>query len=555
MKTMSKQIAYSEDARKKMKAGIDQVANAVKVTLGPKGRNVILGKSYGGPTITNDGVSIAKEIELKDKFENLGASLVKQVAEKTNDVAGDGTTTSTVITQALVRDGLRAVEAGANPVSARHGMERAKDDLIEALKVGRKQIHAKKEIAQVATISAESAEMGNLIADVMDTVGKDGVVTTEESQTFGLSKEIVQGMNFDKGYISPYFMTNTEDQVAELSNPAILITDKKISAIAEIVPVLNELAKTGKKDIVILAEDVDGEALATLVVNKIRGVLNVLAIKAPEFGDTRKAMLEDIALLTGAQVISDDKGMKLETATLAMLGSAQKVIATKDDATIVGGKGSKKNIEKRVGEIKALFEKAKNEYEGDKLRKRLAKLSGGVAVIRVGAATETELTYMKHKMEDAVAATKAAIEEGIVAGGGTALVKASVKVLGDFKKKKEFSDPQFADYKAGYMTVLSAVNEPLLQMARNAGVMEQVVFEKVATSKGVYSGYNVLSGSYEDDMLKAGIIDPLKVTRAALENAVSVAALLLTTEAAIVEEEKEESTPSGMPGMGMPGMI
>ena len=553
---MSKQIAYGVDARKKIKAGIDQVADAVKVTLGPKGRNVILGKSYGGPTITNDGVSIAKEIELSDKLENLGASLVKQVAEKTNDVAGDGTTTATVITQALVRDGLRAIEAGANPVSARHGMEQAKDDLVAALKATRKQINSKKEIAQVATISAESAEMGNLIADVMDTVGKDGVVTTEESQTFGLSKEIVEGMNFDKGYISPYFMTNTEDQVAELSNPAILITDKKISAIAEIVPVLNELAKTGKKDIVIIAEDIDGEALATLVVNKIRGVLNVLALKAPEFGDTRKAMLEDIAVLTGAQVVSGDKAMKLEATTLAMLGSAQKVIATKDDTTIVGGKGSKKAIEKRVAELKALIGKAKNDYEREKLQKRLAKLSGGVAVIRVGAATETELTYMKHKMEDAVAATKAAIEEGIVAGGGTALVKASVKVQETFKKKKEFSEPQFADYRAGYMAVLSAVNEPLLQMTKNAGVMEQVVFEKVSVSKAVYSGYNVLTATYEDDMVKAGIIDPLKVTRSALENAVSVAALLLTTEAAIVEEEKVESASgAGMPGMGMPGMM
>lgn len=556
MNTMSKQIAYGVEARKKIKAGIDQVADAVKVTLGPKGRNVILGRSYGGPTITNDGVSIAKEIELADKLENLGASLVKQVAEKTNDVAGDGTTTSTVITQALVRDGLRAVEAGANPVSARRGMEQAKDDLIAALKGSRKQINSKKEIAQVATISAESVEMGELIADVMDTVGKDGVVTTEESQTFGLSKEIVEGMSFDKGYISPYFMTNAEDQVAELKNPAILITDKKISAIAEIVPVLNELAKTGKKDIVIIAEDVDGEALATLVVNKIRGVLNVLALKAPEFGDTRKAMLEDIALLTGAQVVSGEKGMKLEATTLAMLGTATKVVATKDDTTIVGGKGAKKNIEKRISEIKTLMSKVKSDYEREKLQKRLAKLAGGVAVIRVGAATETELTYMKHKMEDAVAATKAAIEEGIVAGGGVALVKASAKILEMFKKKKEFTDPQFSDYKAGYMTVLSAVNEPLLQMARNAGVMEQVVFDRVSASKAAHSGYNVLTAVYEDDMVKAGIIDPLKVTRAALENAVSVAALLLTTEAAVVEEEKDESTsPAGMSGMGMGGMM
>jgi len=551
---MAKQIAYSEDARKKIKAGIDQVADAVKVTLGPKGRNVILGKTYGSPIITNDGVSIAKEIELADAFENLGASLVKQVAEKTNDVAGDGTTTATVIAQALVRDGLRSIETGSNPVSVRHGMEEAKDNLVAALKASRKEINSKKEIAQVATISAESAEMGTLIADVMDTVGKDGVVTTEESQTFGLSKEIVEGMNFDKGYVSPYFMTSAEEQLAELVNPSILITDRKISAIAEIVPVLNELAKVGKKDIVIIAEDIDGEALATLVVNKLRGVLNVLAIKAPEFGDGRKAVLEDIAILTGAQVIATDKGMKLEATTLAMLGTAQKVIATKDDTTIIAGKGKKKGIEGRIAEIRTLREKAKNEYEREKLDKRLAKLTGGVAVIRVGAATETELTYMKHKMEDAVSATKAAIEEGIVAGGGVALVKASVKVLEAFKKKKEFSDSTFLDFKAGYMTVLSAVNEPLLQMARNAGVMEQVVFDKVSRNKSPYSGYNVLSGSYEDDMLKAGIIDPLKVTRSALENAVSVAALLLTTETAIVEEKKEETHGPSMPGMGGMGM-
>ncbi len=553
-KTMSKQIAYGVEARQKIKSGIDQVADAVKVTLGPKGRNVILGKSYGGPTITNDGVSIAKDIELADKLENLGASLVKQVAEKTNDVAGDGTTTATVITQALVRDGLRAVEAGANPVSARHGMEEAKDDLVTLLKASRKQIGNKKEIAQVATISAESAEMGNLIAEVMDMVGQDGVVTTEESQTFGLSKEVVEGMNFDKGYISPYFMTNAEDQVAELSSPALLITDKKISAISEIVPVLNELAKTGKKDIVIIAEDVDGEALATLVVNKLRGVLNVLAVKAPDYGETRKAILEDIALLTGAQVVSADKGMKLEATTLSMLGTAQKVIATKDDTTIVGGKGSKKAITKRIAELKALVEKAKNEYEGEKLRKRLAKLSGGVAVIRVGAATETELTYMKHKMEDAVSATKAAIEEGIVAGGGTALVKASAKALEAVKKRREFADPQSADWKAGYLAVLSAVNEPLMQMVRNAGGAEQVVFDRVVSGKSAYSGYNVLSATYEDDMLKAGIIDPLKVTRSALENAVSVASLLLTTEAAVVEEEKPEAPAPSMPGMGGMGM-
>jgi len=548
---MTKKIAYSADARKKIKKGIDKVANAVKVTLGPKGRNVILARPYGGPTITNDGVTIAKEVELKDKFENLGAELIKQVAEKTNDVAGDGTTTSTVIMQALVREGLKLVETGINPIGIRRGMESAKNDVIEVLKKNSKKISSKNEIAQVATISAESREMGEMIADVMETVGKDGVVTTEQSQTLGLSKEIVKGMNFDKGFISPYMMTDTESQTAELSHPNILITDKKISAIADIVPLLNELAKTGKKDIVILAEDVDGEALATLVVNKIRGVINVVAIKAPEFGENKKAMLEDIALLTGATVISQDKGMKLETATVDMLGSAQKVIATKDDTTIVGGKGKKKDIDTRVAEIKALIEKAKGEYEAEKLKKRMAKLSGGVAVIRVGASTETELKYMKDKMEDAVSATKAAIEEGIVSGGGTALVKASSVVASS--KKLPSLDHEF---KAGYEIVLKALVEPLRQIALNAGEQDPaVVLNKVLESKLVNFGYNAKENIYENDMVKAGIIDPLKVTRTALENAVSVASLLLTTEAAVVDEEKEESAGAPNPMAGMGGMM
>lgn len=548
---MAKQLAYSEDARKKIKIGIDKVADAVKVTLGPKGRNVILGKAYGGPTITNDGVSIAKEIELKDKFENLGAELIRQVAEKTNTVAGDGTTTSTVITQALVREGLKFVETGINPVGIRRGMEAAKDEVIKVLEKQSKKISSKEEIAQVATISAESREMGEMIADVMDTVGKDGVVTTEQSQTLGLSKEIVEGMNFDRGYISPYMMTSVEDQKAELGNPAILITDQKISAIADIVPLLNELAQTGKKDIVIIAEDVDGEALATLVVNKLRGVLNVLAIKAPDFGDNRKAMLEDIAILTGAQVVSGDKGMKLDGATLEMLGSAQKVIATKDDTTIVGGKGKKKAIEGRISEIKSLLEKTDQSkgYEREKFQKRLAKLAGGVAVIRVGAATETELTYMKHKMEDAVAATKAAIEAGIVAGGGTALLKAAKAVAMAFQKTKDGLE---TDYVAGYSTVLKALEEPIRQIVTNAGEEDAaVVVNRVLENKEKHYGYNAKENRFEADMLKAGIIDPLKVTRTAVENAVSVAALLLTTEAAVVDEEKEESAgPNPMAGMG-----
>lgn len=546
---MAKQISYGADARKRIKVGIDKVADAVKVTLGPKGRNVVLAKSYGGPTITNDGVTIAKEIELKDKFENLGAELIKQVAEKTNEVAGDGTTTSTVIMQALVREGLKFVETGINPVGIRRGMEAAKDEVIEVLKKNSKKISSKEEITQVAIIAAESEEMGVTIAAAVEAVGQNGVVTTEQSQTLGLSMEIEQGMNFDKGYISPYMMTNVERQTAELSNPAILITDKKISAIADIVPLLNELAQTGKKDIVIIAEDVDGEALATLVVNKLRGVLSVLALKAPEFGENRKAVLEDIALLTGATVITDAKGMKLESTKLTMLGTAQKVIATKDNTTIVGGKGKKRDIEARIAEIKSLVAKADSDYDREKLKKRLAKLSGGVAVIRVGAATETELKYMKDKMEDAVAATKAAIEEGIVAGGGSAFAKATVAVAA--KNKAASADHEF---KAGYEIVLKAIGEPLRQIAMNAGEQDAaVVWNKVIESKSVNYGYNAKENIFENDMLKAGIIDPLKVTRTALENAVSVAALLLTTEAAVADEEKEESLSGG--GNPMAGMV
>lgn len=550
IKYMAKKVAYSEDARKAMKRGIDAVANAVKVTLGPKGRNVILGKSYGSPVITNDGVSIAKEIELADPLENLGAQLIKEVATKTNDAAGDGTTTSTVITQALVREGLKFVETGINPVGIRRGMEAAKDEVIAILKKNAQPLRDKKSIAQVATISAESGEMGAMIAEVMQTVGKDGVVTTEQSQTLGLSKEIVEGMKFDKGFISPYMMTDPQSQTAEINNPSILITDAKISAIADIVPILEKLAKIGKKDIVILAEDVDGEALATLVVNKLRGVLSVLAVKAPEYGDGRKALLEDIALLTGATVISSDKGMKLSAVEVSMLGSATKIIATKDATTIVGGKGKKKSIEDRVKEITAQIAKTESEYDREKLEKRKAKLAGGVAVIRVGASTETELTYMKHKMEDAVNATKAAIEEGIVAGGGVALVKAAAEVTTKYAKKSI----EDHEYRAGYETLLKALSEPLRQIATNAGEQDAaVVLNEVLYGMGVNFGYNALENRYENDMVKAGIIDPLKVTRLALENAVSVAALLLTTEAAVVDlpEEKKDMPMPGAGGMGM----
>ncbi len=550
---MAKQISYGEDVRKKIKTGVDRVADAVKVTLGPKGRNVILDKGFGAPTITNDGVSIAKEIVLEDKFENLGAALIKQVADKTNDAAGDGTTTGTVIAQALVREGLKFVETGINPIGIRRGMEAAKDEVVAILKKHSKKISSKAEIAQVATISAESRELGDLIAGVMEQVGKDGVITIEESQTFGFSTEVVEGMSFDKGYVSPYMVTNHEDQSAEMKEAQILITDQKISAIAEILPLLEKLAQSGKKELVVIAEEVDGEALAMLVVNKLRGVLHVLAIKAPEFGDNRKAVLEDIAILTGGQVISKDKGMKLENTEITMLGGASKVIATKDSTTIVAGRGKKKDIEARVEQIKSIAEGSKSEYDREKLHKRAAKLSGGVAVVRVGAATETELTYVKHKMEDALAATKAAVEEGIVAGGGVALAKAAGQLSQDMAKK-DFSQHEF---QAGYETLLKALSEPLRQIARNAGEQDPaVVLNEVMKNKGANYGYNALDNRYEEDMVKAGIIDPLKVTRAALENAVSVAALLLTTEAGVVElpEEKDTHGHGGNPGMGGMGM-
>lgn len=544
---MAKQIAFGEDARKRIKAGLDKVANAVKVTLGPKGRNVVLDKGFGSPTVTNDGVSIAKDIELEDKFENVGAELVKEVADKTNDVAGDGTTTSTVIAQALVREGLKFVETGINPIGIRRGLDDAKKEVVELLKKSSKVINSREEIAQVATISAESTEMGAMIASVMEQVGKDGVITVEESQTLGLSEEVVEGMNFDKGYVSPYMITNVQSQSAELRDPLILITDRKISAISDILPVLEKVAQTGKKELVIICEDLEGEALATLVVNKLRGVLNVLGIKAPEFGDTRKAVMEDLAVLTGGTVISEEKGMKLDRVELPMLGHAQKVISTKDDTTIVGGHGSKKAITNRIAQIKQQVEQADGSYDKEKLRKRAAKLSGGVAVIKVGAATETEMTYMKHKMEDALAATKAAVEEGIVAGGGVALAKAAGKVAIDQKKAENH------EYKAGYATLIKALYEPLKQIVANVGEKDPaVVLNDVLTNKGEYFGYNAAEDRYEKDMIKSGIIDPLKVTRTALENAVSVAAMLLTMEAVVTDkpEKKEPPVGGGMPDMG-----
>lgn len=551
---MSKVIKYSTDARKKIKAGVDKVADTVKVTLGPKGRNVILDKGFGLPTITNDGVSIAKEIELEDKFENIGASLVKEVADKTNEAAGDGTTTATIIAQALVREGLKFIETGINPVGVRAGMETAKREIIRILEKNSKKISGKEEISQVATISAESEEMGAMIASVMDEVGKDGVITVEESQTFGLSKEVVEGMNFDKGYISPYMITNIESQTAELKEPYILITDKKISAIADILPILEKMAQTGKKDVVIISDEVEGEALATLVVNKLRGVLNVLAIKAPEFGDNRKSMLEDLAILTGGQLVTEEKGMELKNISLDMLGRAQKIISTKDDTTIVGGKGKKKDIDARVEQIKTQIEKADGEYDKEKLKKRMAKMAGGVAVIKVGAATETELTYMKHKMEDALAATRAAVSEGIVAGGGTALAKA----VAQLQAKKTVQDDH--EFKAGYEALLKALNEPLKQIVKNTGEKDPaVVLNKIVENSAVNYGYDAREDKYENDMIRAGIIDPLKVTRVALENAVSVAAMILTTEAVVTDKPEKKDVcghGGGMSGMnGMGGMM
>jgi chaperonin GroEL len=549
---MSKQIKYDADARKKIKAGIDQVADAVKGTLGPKGRNVILDKGFGYPTITNDGVSIAKEIELEDKFENVGASLIKEVADKTNDAAGDGTTTSTVITQALVNEGLKYVETGINPVGIRKGMEEAKNEVINILKKNSKKISARAEIAQVATISAENEEMGEMIADVMEKVGKDGVITVEESQTFGMSTEIVEGMNFSKGFISPYMITNVENQTAEIKDAPVLVTDQKISSINQILPILEKLTKSGTKDLVIIAEDLSGDALATLVVNKLRGVLNVLAIKAPEFGESKKDMLEDIAILTGAQVISEERGMTLEKIELDNLGEAQKIISTKDDTTIIGGKGKKKTIDERVTQIKKQIEKSESSFDKTKLGKRMAKLAGGVAVIKVGAVTETEQTYLKHKMDDALAATRAAVAEGIVAGGGTALVKA----VANLANKKIDGDHE---YQAGYSTLLKALNEPLKQIVINAGKREAaVVLDEIVKSNKVNFGYNAKTDKFEEDMIKSGIIDPLKVTRTALENAVSVAAMLLTTEAVVTDLPEEKGAHDhGMPPMGggMPGMF
>ncbi len=546
---MAKQILFNERARRALKSGIDKAANAVKITLGPRGRNVALDKGYGGPTITNDGVSIAKEISFSNKFENMGAEIVKEVASKTNDIAGDGTTTSVVLLQAIVEEGMKHTEAGLNAMGVRAGIERAAAEAVVALRALAKKIQNDEEILQVATISAESPEIGAIIADTIKEVGKDGVVTVEESQALGIEKEIVEGMEFDRGYVSAYMITDTSRMEAALKDPLVLITDKKIASIQEILPVLEKVAQSGKKELVVIADDVEGEALSTFIVNKLRGTFNVLAIKAPGYGDRKKEMLEDIAIMTGAQVISESIGIKFESATLEMLGKASKVIATKDSTVIVGGKGAKKEIDSRVAQLRKQIADTTSKFDKENLEKRLAKLSGGVAVIRVGAATETEMKYLKLKIEDAVNATKAAIEEGIVPGGGTSLVKAAQKVSETFLKNREKMP---IDTRVGYEVVLKALEQPLRQIAMNAGVDAGVVVMKVMEAKG-NAGYDAVRNEVVADMILAGIVDPVKVARTGLERAASAAAILLTTEAAIADEPKEEKQNGGMPG-GMGGM-
>ncbi len=544
---MAKQIIFGEKARRALKAGIDKAADTVKITLGPRGRNVALDKGYGGPTITNDGVSIAKEISLSNKFENMGAEIVKEVASKTNDIAGDGTTTSVVLLQAIVSEGMKHTEAGLNAMGVRHGIEKAAAEAVVALRSFAKKIADDAEIRQVATISAESEEIGAIIADTIKEVGKDGVVTVEESQSLGIEKEVVQGLEFDRGYVSAYMITDPARLEAAYKDAPILITDKKISSIQEILPMLEKIAQSGKKELVIVAEDVDSEALTTFILNKLRGTFNVLAIKAPGYGDRKKEMLEDIAVMTGGQVITETLGVKFETATLEMLGHATRVVATKDSTIIVGGKGTKKDIDARQKQIAEQIAGTTSKFDKEKLQERLAKLAGGVAVIRVGAATETEMKYLKLKIEDAVNATKAAIEEGIVAGGGTALVKTAQKVGEAFAKNK---DKMSADMRVGYEVILKALEMPLRQIAQNAGVDAGVVVERVREAKG-NMGYDAVKNEVVD-MLLSGIVDPVKVTRTGLERAASAAAILLTTEAAVAEEPKQEkdSPMGGMQGMG-----
>jgi chaperonin GroEL len=542
---MAKQLVFAEDARRRLKNGVDALAQAVGTTLGPKGRNVALDKKFGAPTVTHDGVTVAKEIELEDPYENMGAQLLKEAATKTNDIAGDGTTTSTVLAHAIVTEGLKNLAAGANPMLLKRGIERGTDAVVEALRKMAQKIETKEEIASVATNSAADAEIGQLIADVMDKVGKDGVITVEESKSLMFETEYVEGMQFDRGYISAYFMTAPDAMEAVINDPYILIYDKKISAAADIVPVLEKLVQIGKRDLVIIAEDVDGEALATLVLNKLRGMLNVLAVKAPGFGDRRKAMLQDVAILTGGTVITEELGKKLESTTLSDLGRAGKVVATKDDTTLIEGKGNPKAIKGRIDEIRVEIDKSTSDYDKEKLQERLAKLSGGVAVIRVGAATETELKEKKHRVEDALSATRAAIEEGIVPGGEIVFINA-VSAL-----DKVHMDGD--DETIGIAIVRKALEAPIRKLAQNAGqdgaVIIETVRRKAKEEKNKNIGYNVITDEYVD-MIKAGIIDPVKVTRGALENAASIAAMILTTEALITDVPEKDKAPAMPPGGG-----
>jgi len=547
---MSKQIIFNEEARKALKRGIDAVANVVKVTIGPKGRNVVLDKGYGAPTITNDGVSIARDIVLKDRFENMGAEIIKEVATKTNDIAGDGTTTSVVLTQAIITEGMKHTNMGLGVMGIRMGIESATADVVSELKGMAKEIKTADEIRQIAVISAESEEIGKIIATTIEKVGKDGVVTVEESQISGVESEVVEGLEFDKGYISPYMVTDTTRMDAEYRDAPVLVTDKKISSIKDILPLLEKIAATGKKELVIIADDVDGEALTTFVINKLRGGFNILAVKAPGYGDKKKEQLLDIATVLGADVVSDELGFKLDTVELTSLGRATKIISTKDTTVIVGGKGKKEAIAVRVKQIKAQKEKNKSKFDIEKFDERIAKLTGGVAVIRVGAATETEMKYLKLKIEDAVNATKAAIAEGIVTGGGTALVKAAQKVREKFDKKSDKNARKVSvdEFAVGYEIVLNACEMPLRQIAMNAGKGDgSIVVEHVKMSKG-NGGYDALRDEMVSDMFSAGIIDPVKVTRTGLQNASSASAILLTTEVAVAEEPKDEKL--GNPDMG-----
>lgn len=541
---MAKQILFDEQARQSLKKGVDVLANAVKVTLGPRGRNVVLDKGYGSPTITKDGVTVAKEIDLPDKFENMGADLVKEVASKTNDVAGDGTTTATLLAQAIINEGFKNVTAGANPLALKKGIEKGVAAVVTELKEKISKPVKDDEIVDVASISANDGEIGATIAKAMKEVGDNGVITVEESQSFGVETEVVKGMRFDKGYVSPYMITNVDTMKAEYSDALILITDKKVSSVEEILPLLEKVAQTGRKELVMVAEEIEGQALATFVLNKLRGTFNVLAVKAPGFGDRRKEMLQDIAVLTGGRVITEDVGLKLENVTLEDLGKADKVIATKENTTIVGGKGEEMGVKERVAQIKKMIEQSDSEFDKEKLQERLAKLAGGVGVIKVGAATETEMKEKKHRIEDAVAATKAAVEEGIVPGGGVALLRAR-EVLKNLVVE--------GDEKVGVNILFRSLEEPIRQIAANAGKDGSVVAEEVKKLSGSM-GYNADLDKYED-LIKAGIVDPTKVTRTALQNASSIAAMFLTTEAVVTDlPEKKDDHQHGAPDMGGMGM-